>query len=250
QPLRSDRPTSLPAEAAETLGMFRLTRELRDQCDREAIGSFILSMTHDASDVLGAHLLAKEAGLFADAAGTESCTFPVVPLFESIDDLRRAPEIVRELLQVPVIRRSIRAQGGVYEVMLGYSDSNKDGGFLTSNWELAKTQVKLTRLGRECGVAITFFHGRGGSVSPGGEPAGRDRAAQHRLAPHATVRCPHARRAPSDPVGLRLDPEPALRPGMVRGRGRARHLPRSAGRAWRGAPQTDVRRVSPLPLDH
>src|SRR5437867_6669778 len=75
--------------------MFRLTRELRDQCDREAIGSFILSMTHDAADVLGAHLLAKEAGLFADAAGTESCTFPVVPLFESIDDLRRAPEIVR-----------------------------------------------------------------------------------------------------------------------------------------------------------
>jgi len=178
QPLRSDRPTSLPAEAAETLGMFRLTRELRDQCDREAIGSFILSMTHDASDVLGAHLLAKEAGLFADAAGTESCTFPVVPLFESIDDLRRAPEIVRELLQVPVIRRSIRAQGGVYEVMLGYSDSNKDGGFLTSNWELAKTQVKLTRLGRECGVAITFFHGRGGSVSRGGAPTGRAIAAQ------------------------------------------------------------------------
>ena len=178
QPLRSDRPTSLPAEAAETLGMFRLTRELRDQCDREAIGSFILSMTHDAADVLGAHLLAKEAGLFADAAGTESCTFPVVPLFESIDDLRRAPEIVRELLQVPVIRRSIRAQGGVYEVMLGYSDSNKDGGFLTSNWELAKTQVKLTRLGRECGVAITFFHGRGGSVSRGGAPTGRAIAAQ------------------------------------------------------------------------
>src|SRR5204862_53402 len=83
---------------------------------REAIGSFILSMTHDAADVLGAYLLAKEAGLFADAAGTECCTLPVVPLFESVDDLRRAPEIVRELLRVPLIRRSVRAQGGVYEV--------------------------------------------------------------------------------------------------------------------------------------
>jgi len=101
-----------------------------------------------------------------------------VPLFESVDDLRRAPEIVRELLQVPLIRRSVRAQGGVYEVMIGYSDSNKDGGFLTSNWELAKAQLKLTRLGRECGVPIAFFHGRGGSVSRGGAPTGRAIAAQ------------------------------------------------------------------------
>jgi len=171
-------PPSLPPEAAETLGMFRLIRELRDELDREAIGSFILSMTHDAADVLGAHLLAKEAGLFADAQGTESCTLPVVPLFESVDDLRRAPEIVRDLLHVPLIRRSVRAQGGVYEVMIGYSDSNKDGGFLTSNWELAKAQLRLTRLGRECGVPIAFFHGRGGSVSRGGAPTGRAIAAQ------------------------------------------------------------------------
>ncbi len=158
--------------------MFRLIRELRDELDREAIGSFILSMTHDAAGVLGAYLLAKEAGLFADAQGTECCTLPIVPLFESVDDLRRAPEIVRELLQVPLIRRSVRAQGGVYEVMIGYSDSNKDGGFLTSNWELAKAQLKLTRLGRECGVPIAFFHGRGGSVSRGGAPTGRAIAAQ------------------------------------------------------------------------
>src|SRR5439155_1702835 len=137
--------------------MFRLSRERRDELDREAIGTFILSMTHDAADVLGACLLAKEAGLFADAAGTESCTLPIVPLFESVDDLRRAPEIVHDLLQVPLIRRSIRAQGGVYEVMIGYSDSNKDGGFLTSNWELAKAQLKLTRLGRECRVPIAYF---------------------------------------------------------------------------------------------
>jgi phosphoenolpyruvate carboxylase len=169
---------SPPADAAELCALFRLIREMRDSLDREAIGSFVLSMTHDAADVLGVYLLAKEGGLFADAAGVESCTLPIVPLFESIDDLRRAPDIMRDLLQVPVVRRSVRAQGGVFEVMIGYSDSNKDGGFLSSNWELAKTQVRLTRLGRECGVTIAFFHGRGGSVSRGGAPTGRAIAAQ------------------------------------------------------------------------
>jgi len=179
RPLRPGRtPPEPPAEARETLELFRLICEMREQLDREAFGSFILSMTHDVQDVLGAYLLAKEAGLFADAAGTESCTLPIVPLFESIDDLRRAPDIVRELLQVPLVRRSVRAQGGVFEVMIGYSDSNKDGGFLPANWELAKTQLRLTRLGRECGVPIAFFHGRGGSVSRGGAPTGRAIAAQ------------------------------------------------------------------------
>jgi len=171
-------PPELPEGPRETLGMFRLIHDVRDHVDREAIGTFILSMTHSVDDVLGTYVLAKEAGLFADAAGTESCTLPIVPLFESIEDLRRAPDIMRELLHIPLVRRSVRAQGGVHEVMIGYSDSNKDGGFLTSNWELAKTQVKLTRLGRECGVPIAFFHGRGGSVSRGGAPTGRAIAAQ------------------------------------------------------------------------
>ena len=171
-------PAALPGAAAETLEMFRLIHDVRDEVDRAAIGTFVLSMTHSVEDILGAYLLAKEAGLFADASGTESCTLPIVPLFESIEDLRRAPEIMRELLNVPLVRRSVRAQGGVHEVMIGYSDSNKDGGFLTSNWELAKTQVNLTRLGRECGIPIAFFHGRGGSVSRGGAPTGRAIAAQ------------------------------------------------------------------------
>ena len=170
--------TELPPESAETLGMFQLVRELREQIDREAFGSFVLSMTRSVNDVLGAYLLAKLAGLFTDAAGVESCTLPIVPLFETIDDLQRAPAIMRELLTVPLVRRSVRAQGGVQEVMIGYSDSNKDGGFLSSNWELSKAQIKLTRLGKEAGVPIAFFHGRGGSVSRGGAPTGRAIAAQ------------------------------------------------------------------------
>jgi phosphoenolpyruvate carboxylase len=158
--------------------MFQLVRRLREEIDRESFGAFVLSMSRSVSDVLGAYLLAKMGGLFADGAGVESCTLPIVPLFETIEDLQRAPAIMRELLAIPLVRRSVRAQGGVQEVMIGYSDSNKDGGFLTSNWELSKAQIKLTRLGQEAGVPIAFFHGRGGSVSRGGAPTGRAIAAQ------------------------------------------------------------------------
>jgi phosphoenolpyruvate carboxylase len=168
----------LEGTAGETLGMFRLVRELRSRVDRDAFGAFVLSMTRDEGDVLGAYLLAKEAGLFADAPAVESCTLPIVPLFETIEDLRSAPAVMRRLLDVPVVRRSVRAQGGVQEVMIGYSDSNKDGGFLTSNWELSRAQVELTRAGKESGVPVAFFHGRGGSVSRGGAPTGRAIAAQ------------------------------------------------------------------------
>jgi phosphoenolpyruvate carboxylase len=160
------------------LGLFELVKEMRGRVDREAFGSFILSMTRSAADVLGVYLLAKEAALFVDSAAVESCTLPIVPLFETINDLRAAPAIMRELLSVPMVRRSIRANGGVQEVMIGYSDSNKDGGFLASNWELYKAQLKLTRLGKELGMPIGFFHGRGGSVSRGGAPTGRAIAAQ------------------------------------------------------------------------
>jgi phosphoenolpyruvate carboxylase len=170
--------SALPEDAAETLGLFRLVAELRDAVDRESFGSFILSMTHSAADILGTYVLAKEGGLFPDAAGTERCALPIVPLFENIDDLRAAPGIMKELLTTPVIRRSVRDQGGVQEVMIGYSDSNKDGGFFTANWELYKAQVRLTRLGEELGVPLVFFHGRGGSVSRGGAPTGRAIAAQ------------------------------------------------------------------------
>src|SRR5205807_2444541 len=109
------------ADARAAHAAARLVRPVRREVEAFRFSTFLLSMTHDAADVLGACLLAKEAGLFADAAGTESCTLPIVPLFESVDDLRRAPEIVHDLLQVPLIRRSVRAQGGVYEVMIGYS---------------------------------------------------------------------------------------------------------------------------------
>jgi phosphoenolpyruvate carboxylase len=167
----------LPDEAAETLQTFRVIAQMRQLADREAFGALVLSMTHSAADVLGVYLMAKEAGLFYDAASVERCTLPVVPLLETIGDLRGAARILEELLAVPLIQRSVQGQGGIQEVMVGYSDSNKDGGYLAANWELAKAQVALARLGQELGVTIAFFHGRGGSVSRGGAPTGRAIAA-------------------------------------------------------------------------
>ncbi|HWZ57551.1 MAG TPA: phosphoenolpyruvate carboxylase [Gemmatimonadaceae bacterium] len=160
------------------LEVLRLVRSLREEVDRKTFGSVIISGTAGVDDLLHAYVLAKEAGLFSDAAAVERSTIPIVPLFETIADLRAAPSIMRELLAVPLVRRSVRAFGGVQEVMIGYSDSNKDGGFLTSNWELHRAQSKLARVGEESGVSISFFHGRGGSVGRGGAPTGRAIAAQ------------------------------------------------------------------------
>jgi phosphoenolpyruvate carboxylase len=159
----------LPPQAAETLTTFRTIARMREEIDREAFGALILSMTRSAADILGVYLMAKEGGLFSDSAAVERCTLPVVPLLETIPDLRRAAAILKELLAVPLVQRSLHVQRRIQEVMIGYSDSNKDGGYLTAHWELAKAQSSLTRL--------AFFHGRGGSVSRGGAPTGRAIAA-------------------------------------------------------------------------
>ena len=170
--------SGLPPAAAETLALFRALVELQPALDREAVGAIVLSMTERASDVLGVYLLAKYAGLFVDREGIEACRYLVVPLFETIADLQAAPAILRELLTVPLVRRTLRDCGGWQEVMLGYSDSNKDGGYLAANWELAKAQSTLSRVARERGQRVSFFHGRGGSVSRGGAPTGRAIGAQ------------------------------------------------------------------------
>lgn len=174
--------------AASTFGLFRLTGSMIDELDREAFGHFILSMTQSVSDILGIYLLAKYGGLFIDKPATEICRLPIVPLFETIDDLQRAPDMMTELLNIPVVRRSVRDQCGYQEVMIGYSDSNKDGGYLTANWELNKAQTDLTGVGQEYGIPIVFFHGRGGSVSRGGAPTGHAIASQPAGSIHGQMR--------------------------------------------------------------
>ncbi|BBE72502.1 phosphoenolpyruvate carboxylase [Oharaeibacter diazotrophicus] len=171
-------PADLPEEAAETLATFAVVRDSRDGPDPTAVGSIILSMTTSAADLLAVYLIAKYAGLIPEEEGRFHPMPPVIPLFETIDDLVAAEPIMLDLFEQPVVRRMMRERGSVQEIMLGYSDSNKDGGFLCSNWELAKAQKRLAEVGRRRKVRISFFHGRGGSVSRGGAPTGRAIAAQ------------------------------------------------------------------------
>lgn len=167
--------SDLSEQSAETFRLFRLIVETADCLDNHAVGSFVLSMTHCGADVLNVYLLAKFAGLFDDAG---ACRIAVVPLLETIEDLRKGPGVLEEVLRTPAVRRTLGALGGNQEVMVGYSDSNKDGGFVCSNWEIGKAQQRLHAVGRELGVAVSFFHGRGGSSSRGGAPTGEAVAAQ------------------------------------------------------------------------
>jgi phosphoenolpyruvate carboxylase len=168
----------VPSDAESTIGMLGVVRDSRARLDAQAFNAMVLSMTRCAADVLGVYLLARHAGLVTGSPGAEYSTLAVVPLFETIDDLRAAPDIMRELLGHDFVRRTVDALGGVQEVMIGYSDSNKDGGYFTANWELHKAQNVLSELSRELGMPISFFHGRGGSVSRGGAPIGVAIAAQ------------------------------------------------------------------------
>ena len=155
------------------LAVFDAARELRGAYGARAIERHIVSHTESASDLLEVALLQKEAGLLG---GIEQrhCRLMVVPLFETIADLERAPAIMRELWAHPGLRSLLLAPAArepLQEVMLGYSDSNKDGGFLMSTWQLYRTTQALTRLADENRVRLRLFHGRGGTVGRGGGPS-------------------------------------------------------------------------------
>ncbi|WP_434723248.1 phosphoenolpyruvate carboxylase [Mesorhizobium sp. RIZ17] len=173
----------LSPEASELLSTFSVIARQVSGSDADAVGSFVLSMTRSADDLLAVYLLAQYCGLSTAPGGGGTIRLRIVPLFETIADLQAAPAILNGLLGVSLVRRTVRDFGARQEIMLGYSDSNKDGGFLASNWELAKAQKRLAAIGRKHNTRISFFHGRGGSVSRGGAPTGRAIAAQ----PQGTV---------------------------------------------------------------
>ncbi len=143
------------------------------------LGSLIVSMTRDASDLLVAYLLAREAGLLVATEEGLACPVQVVPLFETLDDLERAPAVLAEYLGMPIVERSLTlaprdgAGRPVQQVMLGYSDSNKDAGPFASSWAVHAAQRKLLAVAATCGVSLRFFHGRGGSASRGAGPTFR-----------------------------------------------------------------------------
>jgi phosphoenolpyruvate carboxylase len=139
------------------------------------IGAFIVSMTRDLSDLLGVYVLAREAGLLVSAPAGPACLVEVVPLFETIEDLEKAPAILEAFLNHPVTRRSydLRGSGPVQQVMVGYSDSNKDGGIFASLWGLNGAMRAMVEVAQKAGVRLRFFHGRGGTISRGAGPTHR-----------------------------------------------------------------------------
>lgn len=195
QEIQTRRPL-IPAElhfsekTNELIETFRVVRLLQQEFGGNICQTYIISMSREVSDLLEVLLLAKEAGLYDPASGIG--TIQVVPLFETVEDLQRAPSVMQKLFELPFYR-SLLAGGNkqkskeaeeilpasppaplppnLQEVMLGYSDSNKDSGFLSSNWEIHKAQKALQQIAEDFGVDLRIFHGRGGSVGRGGGPA-------------------------------------------------------------------------------
>ena len=155
-------------ETTKELAIFRAANLAHKKYGLAAITTCIISNTTSVSDLLELAILLKEAGLI-DPEGT--CSVHIVPLFETIEDLRSCTRIMDRLLSIPAYRKLVDHLGGVQEVMLGYSDSNKDGGFVTSGWELYKAETGLVELLARHGIRLRLFHGRGGSVGRGGGPA-------------------------------------------------------------------------------
>ncbi len=160
-------------ETVSELGVLKAARQIREQFGSRAIRNYIISHTETVSDLLEVFLLQREAGLMHVGQNGQApdAQLMVIPLFETIPDLRNAPGIMDGLLAIPMVRELVRQQGQLQEVMLGYSDSNKDGGFLTSNWELYKAEVSLVQVFEKHEVKLRLFHGRGGTVGRGGGPS-------------------------------------------------------------------------------
>ncbi|MFL0761202.1 MAG: phosphoenolpyruvate carboxylase [Prochlorococcus sp.] len=158
---------------SETVAVFRMLHRLQEEFGSRICRTYVISMSHTASDLLEVLLLAKEAGLVDPTS--KQADLLVVPLFETVEDLQRAPAVMEEVFQAPIYRNLLPRVGEqvqpLQELMLGYSDSNKDSGFLSSNWEIHQAQIALQDLASRHGVALRLFHGRGGSVGRGGGPA-------------------------------------------------------------------------------
>ncbi|WP_321860281.1 phosphoenolpyruvate carboxylase [Burkholderia cenocepacia] len=173
RPLRSPY-IEYSALAQSELGVFEKAREVRAQFGARAVRNYIISHTETVSDLVEVLLLQKETGLLEGTLGVPGShaknSLMVIPLFETIPDLRDASRIMRDYFALPGIDALIAHQGAEQEVMLGYSDSNKDGGFLTSNWELYRAELALVDLFHERKITLRLFHGRGGTVGRGGGP--------------------------------------------------------------------------------
>ena len=190
--LRVPRPLRSPflgysPDTEKELRILDTAAELQQRYGVQALPNYIISNSNGVSDVLEVALLLKEVGLL-QPGDRPNLAMNIIPLFETIADLRGCGEIMDALLSLPAYRRMLEDRGGIQEIMLGYSDSNKDGGFLTSNWELYKAEVTLVEVFRRHGVKLRLFHGRGGTVGRGGGPSYQAILAQPRGSVQGQIR--------------------------------------------------------------
>ncbi len=161
--------------ATKELGIVRAAARAVEVFGPNAVPNYIISMCQSVSDMLEAALLLKEAGLLSVVGGASGaspyCPVGIVPLFETIDDLQRGASIMEALLSLPLYRDLVHARGESQEIMLGYSDSNKDGGYLAANWALYRAELDLVEMASTTGIRMRLFHGRGGTVGRGGGPS-------------------------------------------------------------------------------
>ena len=157
--------------ARKELGIVKAAARAVELYGPLAVPNYIISMCRSVSDMLEAALLLKEAGLLDAAGETPYCPVGVVPLFETIDDLQHGASIMESALGLPLYRGIVSARGDSQEIMLGYSDSNKDGGYLAANWALYRAELDLVEMARKTGIRLRLFHGRGGTVGRGGGPS-------------------------------------------------------------------------------
>jgi len=171
--LRLPEPKNASEETRKVFETFERIRRAKQEFSGAPVETFVLSMAHHASDVLCVQLLARRAGLLeVEEEGRCSANhLRVSPLFETVDDLERAPQVLGHLLEDPFYRSSLEKAGDLQEIMLGYSDSGKDAGYITSNWTLYEAQGLLSSVASRFGVELRLFHGRGGSAGRGGGPS-------------------------------------------------------------------------------
>ena len=160
----------LGEETRETLAVFDTMRRMRGESSPRAFGNYVISMTHTASHIMEVMWLAHCAGLAGHGADGWFCNIRISPLFETIEDLSHVDDVLPRLLDDPVYKALLAASGNLQEVMLGYSDSCKDGGIVAASWNLYEAQKKITAIATERGVKCRLFHGRGGTLGRGGGP--------------------------------------------------------------------------------
>ena len=157
--------------ATKELGVVRAAFEATQKFGPEAVPNYIISMCQSVSDMLEALILLKEAGFYDISGGTPRCAVRVIPLFETIEDLQAGASTMLATLDLDFYRRLVEGQGNLQEIMLGYSDSNKDGGYLAANWALYRAELDLVAAAKDAGIRLRLFHGRGGTVGRGGGPS-------------------------------------------------------------------------------